>query len=95
MVACAKFLGRTSNSCTRKPDGCICEKKEILQDFISKKKPLPKGTQMWKTGGILEYLTDSQLDSANRVPNTMSDTDPFWIHGWSDLHSKIVINYQG
>ena len=29
VIACAKWLGRTSSTCTRKPDGCICEKEEL------------------------------------------------------------------
>ena len=31
MVACARWLGRTSETCTRKPDGCICEKEEMME----------------------------------------------------------------
>ncbi len=34
MIACAKWLGRTSETCTRKPDGCICEKEEIKKQCI-------------------------------------------------------------
>jgi hypothetical protein len=31
MIACAKWLGRTSERCTRKPFGCICEGKEKMR----------------------------------------------------------------
>lgn len=28
MIACARWLGRTSDSCTRKPEGCSCADEE-------------------------------------------------------------------
>lgn len=28
MIACARWLGCTSDSCTRKPDGCSCADEE-------------------------------------------------------------------
>ena len=28
MIACAEWLGRDHTTCTRKPDGCVCEPKE-------------------------------------------------------------------
>lgn len=32
MIACAKWLGRTHDTCTRKPDGCICEKEYNMEE---------------------------------------------------------------
>lgn len=29
MIACARWLGRTSATCTRKPDGCLCADEEL------------------------------------------------------------------
>ena len=92
MIACAEWLGRDHTTCTRKPDGCACETMRDATDLIAAKAPLPKGAQMLKSDGRWERLTDNQLDSANRVPNHMSETEPFWLHGWTDLHHRIRHN---
>ena len=92
MIACAEWLGRDHTTCTRKPDGCACETMRDVTDLIAARAPLPKGAQMLKTDGRWERLTDNQLDSANRVPNHMSETEPFWLHGWKDLHHRIRHN---
>jgi len=58
-------------------------------DLITARAPLPKGTQIQKTNGRWKSLTDSQLDSANRMSNSMSEMEPFWLHGWTHLHHRI------
>ncbi len=67
-----------------------------IQNLIDKRKPLPKGTRIESTiGGIpvggSHELKDFVLEGANKVPNHLSDTDPFWIHGWKDLHHKLFL----
>lgn len=70
----------------------LCAKTTTIKDLIEQKLPLPKGTLMLKTNGKTEALTDNQLCSANRVPNHLSETEPFWIHGWADLHCRLRVN---
>tara|TARA_R110000803_G_scaffold19510_15_gene51025 strand:- start:196 stop:435 length:240 start_codon:yes stop_codon:yes gene_type:complete len=74
-------------------------KTEIAQ-LLQEKKPLPKGTRIVSKigytpiGGTHE-LDETALSSANRVPNGHSETDPFWIHGWRDLHGDLSIPANG
>lgn len=67
---------------------------EIFNLLINNK-PLPKGTRIKTTcggvhtGGIHE-LKEHVLESANSIPNLMSDFVPFWILGWCDLHNDLL-----
>lgn len=67
-----------------------------IQTLLDNKLPLPKGTHIVSriggraVGGTHE-LKDFVLDGANRIPNHMSDDEPFWIHGWKDLHGELSI----
>lgn len=40
MIACAEWLGRDHKTCTRKPDGCVCEpqksNEQLSEDSVSK-----------------------------------------------------------
>lgn len=69
--------------------------KEIYQLF-SDNKQLPKGTRIQttmggvKTGGTHE-LSDNLLESANKVPNHLSEYVPFWILGWRDLLNDLSV----
>ena len=67
-----------------------------IQKLFDNKSPLPKGTIIRTTcGGIptggTHELPDHVLESANKVPNICSDTEPFWIHGWLDLVEGLSI----
>lgn len=42
MIACAKWLGRTSDTCTRGDDGCVCKREE--QQMNSFGMPGPGGS---------------------------------------------------
>lgn len=65
-----------------------------IQALIDAGKPLPPGTRINSTlggvptGGIHE-LSANALASANGVPNHLSETVPFWILGWRDLHEDL------
>lgn len=67
-----------------------------IYNLLADNKKLPKGTRIKtsiggiKTGGTHE-LSDSLLESANRLPNHLSDHVPFWILGWRDLHDDLLI----
>lgn len=67
-----------------------------IQTLLDNKLPLPKGTHIVSriggsaVGGTHE-LKDFVLAGANRIPNHMSDVEPFWIHGWKDLHGELSI----
>ena len=67
-----------------------------IQKLIETKQPLPKGTHIVSRIGGIEVggtheLKDFVLDGANRVPNHLSEDEPFWIHGWRDLHDQLSI----
>lgn len=67
---------------------------EVWELFADNKK-LPKGTRIKTTSGGVHTgdtheLTDDQLDSANRLPNILSEYVPFWILGWKDLHDDLI-----
>ena len=70
--------------------------KPEIQSLFDARAPLPKGTRInttlggWRTAGTHE-LTGPVLESANKTPNHLSDTEPFWIHGWTDLHDELSI----
>ena len=65
-----------------------------IYNLLADNKPLPKGTRIDTTiGGVhtgeTHELPDFLLESANKVPNSMSDYVPFWITGWRDLHDSL------
>ena len=65
-----------------------------LYNLYADNKKLPNGTRIKTTsGGIhtggVHELPEHVLDAANRCPNHMSDYVPFWILGWTDLHSDL------
>ncbi len=67
-----------------------------IYNLIADNKPLPKGTRIRSTeGGVYtgetHELSQHVLESANRVPNTLSNYVPFWILGWRDLHNDLSI----
>jgi len=67
---------------------------EIYNLFADNKK-LPKGTRIkTKVGGVptggVHELPEHVLESANSVPNHMSEYVPFWILGWKDLHDSLL-----
>lgn len=69
--------------------------KAIYELFADNKK-LPAGTRIKTTvGGIhtndTHELPEHVLESANKVPNFMSDYVPFWILGWKDLHNDLSL----
>ena len=45
--------------------------------------------ELQKENGETHELPDFLLESANKVPNSMSDYVPFWITGWRDLHDSL------
>lgn len=51
MIACAEWLGRDHTTCTRKPDGCACERMRDATDLIAARAPLPQGAQILKSDG--------------------------------------------
>lgn len=68
--------------------------REIWNLYADNKK-LPKGTRIKTTSGGVHTggtheLSDNQLESANKVPNIMSDYAPFWVLGWKDLHEDLI-----
>jgi len=68
---------------------------EIYELFRSQA-PLPEGTRINTTGGGVptgetHKLPRHVLESANRCPNHLSDSIPFWILGWTDLHDDLFI----
>ncbi len=71
-----------------------------IAKLLAEKAPLPKGTHIVSriggraVGGTHE-LKDFVLAGANRVPNTMSEDEPFWIHGWRDLHDELSVPVVG
>lgn len=91
MIACAKWLGRTSQACTRKPDGCMCAGQEAIQALIAHRAPLPPEAEIFNSAGQWQQIHPAALESANRVPNTMSDSEPFWLHGWTDLWPRLRV----
>lgn len=70
--------------------------KPEIQALYDAKQPLPKGTHILsRIGGMpvggTHELKDFVLEGANRVPNHLSEDEPFWIHGWRDLHNELLI----
>ena len=69
--------------------------KNWLYNLLADNKPLPKGTRIKTTAGgaytgETHELTDNALESANRLPNHLSNYVPFWILGWTDLHQDLI-----
>ena len=66
-----------------------------IYNLFADNKPLPPGTRIKTTqggvhtGGIHE-LPAYVLESANTLPNHMSEYVPFWILGWTDLHDDLL-----
>jgi len=68
---------------------------EKIWNLFADNKKLPKGTRIKTTcGGIytggIHELSDSVLESANSVPNILSEYVPFWVLGWRDLHNDLL-----
>lgn len=67
-----------------------------IYNLIADNKKLPKGTRIKTTcggrhTGDTHELSEAVLDSANKVPNILSDYVPFWILGWKDLHDDLIV----
>ena len=62
-----------------------------IKALIAAKAPLPQGTEIFTSASRWELLSEVARESANKFPNILSDTDPFWIHGWRDLHGSLRI----
>ena len=70
--------------------------KRDVEALIANNQPLPKGTRIKTTSGGVHTggtheLSDNVLASANRVPNVFSESVPFWILGWKDLHDDLIV----
>lgn len=92
MIACAKWLGRTGATCTRKPDGCICEREEAtILALVAERAPLPENTEIFTSAQKWERLSDVARESGNKAPNHLSETDPLWLHGWKDLWPQLRV----
>jgi len=59
--------------------------REIFNLFADNK-PLPKNAMLRG-----EPISRIALESANKVPNHMSEHVPFWVLGWRDLHDDLTI----
>lgn len=53
--------------------------------------PLPEGTEIYNKWGEWVPLSKELLRTANKAPHHLHDTEPFWLHGWRDLHGSLRV----
>ncbi len=56
MIACAEWLGRTSETCTRKPDGCACAEDELATSITAAMEAAKTRMELIKASQQIEHV---------------------------------------